>query len=108
MWPVVISYLLPCISAYAINHASLPTVDSAELDQCLLPEITLGDGARVKHDPYPHKPRITFNEDSSFKLTIFSDIHFGENPWDSWGPEQDTNTTALMRTLLNIEKPDYV
>ncbi|KAF9224759.1 Metallo-dependent phosphatase [Gyrodon lividus] len=59
-------------------------------------------------NPYPDKPRITFREDGSFKLTIFSDVHFGENPWDSWGPEQDINTTALMRSLLDIERPDYV
>ncbi|KIK78297.1 hypothetical protein PAXRUDRAFT_164361 [Paxillus rubicundulus Ve08.2h10] len=59
-------------------------------------------------NPYPDKPRITFREDGSFKLTIFSDVHFGENPWDSWGPVQDINTNALMQSLLDIEEPDYV
>ncbi|KIJ63670.1 hypothetical protein HYDPIDRAFT_29460 [Hydnomerulius pinastri MD-312] len=41
-------------------------------------------------------------------MTIFSDIHFGENPWDSWGPQQDLKTKGLMRVLLNVEDPDYV
>ncbi|KAN0094668.1 Metallo-dependent phosphatase-like protein [Tylopilus felleus] len=74
-----LSYLVPCI--YALS---------------------------LKLDPYADKPRITFNEDGTFKLTIFSDVHFGENPWDTWGPEQDINTTALMKVLLKMEAPDYV
>ncbi|KAG6864073.1 hypothetical protein C0991_000367 [Blastosporella zonata] len=41
-------------------------------------------------------------------MTVFSDLHFGENPWDSWGPEQDSNSTRLMKTVLKSEKPDYV
>lgn len=62
----------------------------------------------VNIDPYPGKPRITFRDDGTFKITIFSDLHFGENPWDDWGPEQDVNSTRLMRTVLSDEKPDYV
>lgn len=59
-------------------------------------------------DPYPIKPRVTFASDGTFKITVFSDLHFGENPWDDWGPEQDVNSTRLMRTVLSDEKPDYV
>ncbi|KAF8962278.1 Metallo-dependent phosphatase [Flammula alnicola] len=59
-------------------------------------------------DPYPGKARLTFKPDGTFKLTVFSDLHFGENPWDSWGPEQDVNSTALMNTVLADEEPDYV
>lgn len=59
-------------------------------------------------DPYPLKPRITFNEHGSLKITIFSDLHFGENPWDAWGPQQDVNSTNLMRIVLASEQPDYV
>ena len=25
-----------------------------------------------------------------------ADLHFGENPWDVWGPEQDKNSIALV------------
>lgn len=59
-------------------------------------------------DPYPGKPRVTFKADGTFKITVFSDLHFGENPWDVWGPQQDVNSTRLMRIVLADEKPDYV
>ncbi|KAG6380189.1 hypothetical protein JVT61DRAFT_8279 [Boletus reticuloceps] len=116
----VTCYLVPCIYGYAISQRRLPS-DSAGLDrsppatgynspqsQDLRERIQLRLSPSLELDPYPDKPRITFKEDGSFKLTIFSDIHFGENPWDSWGPKQDINTTALMEALLQLEKPDYV
>ncbi|KIM42442.1 hypothetical protein M413DRAFT_444857 [Hebeloma cylindrosporum] len=59
-------------------------------------------------DPYPGKPRLTFKRDGTFKLTVFSDLHFGENPWDWWGPEHDASSVALMGTVLADEKSDYV
>jgi hypothetical protein len=59
-------------------------------------------------NPYPGKARLTFKPDGTFKLTVFSDLHFGENPWDAWGPQQDVNSAVLMRTALRDEKPDYV
>ncbi|KAF9457688.1 Metallo-dependent phosphatase-like protein [Collybia nuda] len=59
-------------------------------------------------DPYPLKPRLTFKANGTFKLTIFSDLHFGENPWDVWGPEQDANSTRVMKRVLGDERPDYV
>ena len=59
-------------------------------------------------DPYPFKPRLTFRPDGTFKITVFSDLHYGENPWDTWGPQQDANSTQLMNTVLEDEKPDYV
>ncbi|KAK1221323.1 hypothetical protein PQX77_015870 [Marasmius sp. AFHP31] len=59
-------------------------------------------------NPYPDKPKLTFRPDGTFKITVFSDLHFGENPWDTWGPEQDANSTRLMKTVLPDEQPDYV
>lgn len=59
-------------------------------------------------NPYPGKPTLTFRKDGTFKVTVFSDLHFGENPWDAWGPEQDANSTRLMKRVLRDEKPDYV
>ncbi|KAL6299418.1 Metallo-dependent phosphatase [Sparassis latifolia] len=59
-------------------------------------------------DHYPTKPRIRFRKDGTFKITVFSDLHFGENPWDSWGPEQDIRSTSLMQRVLTDERPDYV
>ncbi|TCD68154.1 hypothetical protein EIP91_011432 [Steccherinum ochraceum] len=59
-------------------------------------------------NPYPNKPRVTFAADGTFKITVFSDLHYGENAWDVWGPQQDVNSTALMNKVLPDEKPDYV
>ncbi|KAJ7584772.1 Metallo-dependent phosphatase-like protein [Mycena floridula] len=55
-------------------------------------------------DPYPHKPRVAFRPDGSFKLTVFSDLHFGEPNAE----DHDTSSLKLMRTVLADEKPDYV
>ncbi|KAI0711211.1 Metallo-dependent phosphatase [Earliella scabrosa] len=57
--------------------------------------------------PYPLKPRLTFRNDGTFKITVFSDLHMGENPWDWWGPEHDASSVKLMNTVLASEKPDY-
>lgn len=59
-------------------------------------------------NPYPNKPRVVFRDDGTFKITVFSDLHFGENPWDWWGPEQDSNSTRVMKRVLKDETPDYV
>ena len=52
-------------------------------------------------DPYPNLPRLTFRSDGTFKVTVFSDLHYGENAWDTWGPQQDVNSTRLMNTVLS-------
>ena len=59
-------------------------------------------------NPYVNKPKLTFRKDGTFKITVFSDLHFGENAWDAWGPQQDVNSLQLMRTVLADESPDFV
>ncbi|KAF9446424.1 Metallo-dependent phosphatase [Macrolepiota fuliginosa MF-IS2] len=59
-------------------------------------------------NPYPDKPRLVFRDDGTFKITVFSDLHYGENPWDWWGPVQDSNSTRVMKRVLKDETPDYV
>ncbi|PVF97989.1 Metallo-dependent phosphatase [Serendipita vermifera] len=59
-------------------------------------------------NPYPYRSKITFKDDGSFKVMVLSDLHFGENPWDEWGPEQDRKSLILLRRVLKEEKPDYV
>lgn len=59
-------------------------------------------------NPYPTKPRLVFKPDGTFKLSVFSDLHFGENPWDDWGPEQDRKSLIVMRNMIALEKPDFV
>ncbi|XP_021858505.1 probable inactive purple acid phosphatase 16 [Spinacia oleracea] len=45
---------------------------------------------------------------STFKITIFADLHFGEDTWTSWGPLQDIHSTKVMSFILDQEKPDFV
>jgi hypothetical protein len=59
-------------------------------------------------NPYPYKSRLVFRPDGTFKITVFSDLHFGEKPWEDWGPEHDANSVKLMRTVLAEEAMDYV
>ncbi|KAG8858841.1 hypothetical protein FRB91_009245 [Serendipita sp. 411] len=61
-------------------------------------------------NPYPNQPKIVFRDDGSFKIMVLSDLHFGENPWDWWGPEQDRKSLILLREVLKAGKgqPDYV
>ncbi|KAH9924213.1 Metallo-dependent phosphatase [Fomitopsis serialis] len=84
------SLMLPLRLASAAPHARSQTSLVADLD------------------PYPTKPRIAFRPDGTFKITVFCDLHYGENPWDAWGPQQDINSTELMNIVLADEKPDYV
>lgn len=58
-------------------------------------------------NPYPDHPRITFRQDGTFHLTVFSDLHYGENE-DSFGIEQDIHSEALMRKVLADKLSDYV
>ncbi|GAV81559.1 Metallophos domain-containing protein [Cephalotus follicularis] len=43
-----------------------------------------------------------------FKIALFADLHFGENAWTNWGPQQDLNSIKVMSTVLDDETPDFV
>ena len=62
---------------------------------------------RGELDPYVDKPRVTFREDGTFKVTVFSDLHYGENPSEDWGAKQDRNSSALLTKVLADEMPDF-
>lgn len=49
---------------------------------------------------------VRFKENSpSFKVAIFTDLHYGENAWEAWGPEQDANSTIVQSFLLDNHSP---
>ncbi|KID95346.1 Metallophosphoesterase, partial [Metarhizium majus ARSEF 297] len=52
--------------------------------------------------------RLSFNQDGTFQISIFEDLHFGENAWDQWGPQQDINSVKVMEAVLDSETPDLV
>ncbi|GAM20786.1 hypothetical protein SAMD00019534_039610 [Acytostelium subglobosum LB1] len=48
------------------------------------------------------------SDTSTFKLVQITDIHYGEGENTLWGPMQDVNSTRVMKTILELEKPDFV
>ena len=57
---------------------------------------------------YPRgKPALHLQSDGTFHISVFSDLHYGEDE-HSFGPDQDIKSAALMRQVLDTEKPDFV
>lgn len=60
------------------------------------------------------KPRLQFktssldNDKKSFKILQLADLHFGENAWTDWGPEQDVKSSEAIKSYLSLERPDLV
>ncbi|KAI6781898.1 uncharacterized protein J7T54_005108 [Emericellopsis cladophorae] len=52
--------------------------------------------------------QLKFSDDGTFQLSIFEDLHFGENYWDSWGPQQDINSVKVLQKVLDSDPPDLV
>ncbi|XP_031473567.1 probable inactive purple acid phosphatase 16 [Nymphaea colorata] len=65
------------------------------------------DGGSIVQIKIPGKS-LRFANSSAFKIALFADLHFGENAWTDWGPLQDINSQAVMSTVLDREKPDFV
>ncbi|KAF1987830.1 Metallo-dependent phosphatase [Aulographum hederae CBS 113979] len=57
-------------------------------------------------NPREHSPHAS-DMDGTLKLSLFTDLHFGEDPF-SFGPQQDINSLRLIRHVLSTESPDFV
>ncbi|EME39448.1 hypothetical protein DOTSEDRAFT_75202 [Dothistroma septosporum NZE10] len=51
---------------------------------------------------------LRFDKNGRFQLAIFEDLHFGENQWDSWGPQQDINSVRVLNDVLDAETQQLV
>ncbi|KAJ6794236.1 putative inactive purple acid phosphatase 16 [Iris pallida] len=51
---------------------------------------------------------LRFSNDSTFRVALFADLHYGENAWTEWGPVQDDNSGRVMSAVLDRENPDFV
>ncbi|KAL5994674.1 hypothetical protein ACLOJK_024727 [Asimina triloba] len=63
------------------------------------------------HESYrrlPSQDSLHFSSNAPFKITLFADLHYGENAWTDWGPKQDSNSHRVMSTILSRENPDFV
>ncbi|KAN0045324.1 hypothetical protein ACTA71_005701 [Dictyostelium dimigraforme] len=47
---------------------------------------------------------LRFNKNNRFKIIQFTDIHFGEGENETWGKEQDKNSTKVMNTIIDKEE----
>ncbi|RWR74713.1 putative inactive purple acid phosphatase 16 [Cinnamomum micranthum f. kanehirae] len=52
-----------------------------------------------------HVSSLKFSPNSSFKIALFADLHYGEATSTDWGPQQDKNSSKAMSTLLDRERP---
>ncbi|KAK0710515.1 Metallo-dependent phosphatase-like protein [Apiosordaria backusii] len=59
----------------------------------------------INHHPHHYEalPPLKFKKDGTFQLSIFSDLHFGENAWEPWGPRQDIHSLRVINTVLDQE-----
>ena len=55
----------------------------------------------------PCKADLNLANDNTFKISVFSDLHYGENE-STFGIPADKNSAALMRQVLSQERPDFV
>lgn len=53
------------------------------------------------------KAELNLAEGSSCHISVFSDLHYGENE-STFGIPADSNSAALMRQVLSQEQPDFV
>lgn len=51
---------------------------------------------------------LRFTPNGTFQISIFEDLHFGENAWDTWGPQQDINSVKVMNKVLDAESQQLV
>ncbi|KAK3686992.1 hypothetical protein LTR37_019244 [Vermiconidia calcicola] len=51
---------------------------------------------------------LKFTSNGTFQISIFEDLHFGENAWAQWGPQQDIWSTHVMNQVLDAEKQQIV
>ncbi|KAK4068943.1 hypothetical protein Trihar35433_5522 [Trichoderma harzianum] len=58
-------------------------------------------------DGFLSKP-LSFTRNGTFQISIFEDLHFGENAWDTWGPQQDINSVKVINKVLDKESPGLV
>ncbi|KAM7524479.1 hypothetical protein LguiA_014381 [Lonicera macranthoides] len=51
---------------------------------------------------------LQMTEGVPFKIALFADLHFGEDAWTEWGPQQDVKSVKVMSSVLDKEQPDFV
>ncbi|KAI1360292.1 Metallo-dependent phosphatase-like protein [Xylaria arbuscula] len=55
-----------------------------------------------------HFGPLTLRSDGTFQISVLEDLHFGENAWDQWGPQQDINSVKVINKIFDKESPGLV
>lgn len=72
----------------------------------LLPGQTHGRQTPTHSSSLSELPPLTFSPrglTNTFQISIFEDLHFGENAWEKWGPLQDASSIRVMNSVLDAE-----
>jgi len=59
-----------------------------------------------EHIPLP--PLVLAPNRTAFKVLQLADLHFGEDPNGTWGPDQDRSSLAVIEAVLDADRPDLV
>ncbi|CZT11760.1 related to DNA repair exonuclease SIA1 [Rhynchosporium graminicola] len=54
-----------------------------------------------------HQSLLRLNDQHEFRITIFADLHYGEEE-SGWGIDQDIKSTRVINAILDSEKSDFV
>ncbi|EMC91078.1 hypothetical protein BAUCODRAFT_80486 [Baudoinia panamericana UAMH 10762] len=64
--------------------------------------------APIARDDSSVRAPLRFTADGTFQISILEDLHFGENAWDTWGPQQDINSVKVINEILDKEAQQLV
>ncbi|KAI9296680.1 Metallo-dependent phosphatase [Neoconidiobolus thromboides FSU 785] len=56
----------------------------------------------------PIRSKLRLNKHNKFIIITLADLHYGEEPSLSWGPEQDFNSTRAINRFLDLQDPELV
>ncbi|KAJ1329779.1 3',5'-cyclic-AMP phosphodiesterase [Microdochium nivale] len=93
-------------SVAVVMLSGLPAVRSvAPTNLTNTPTSHCGKGSTLPpHSPHPPALEpLKFKSDGTFQISIFEDLHFGENAWEDWGHQQDVASVAVIKSLLTTE-----
>jgi len=62
----------------------------------------ISPGDQPLREPSVSQPVLALDDAKTFTVAVFSDLHFGEKE-NSWGIDQDVNSTRVMRSVLENE-----
>ncbi|KAK6849316.1 hypothetical protein PG995_013149 [Apiospora arundinis] len=97
-------------AATAARWRNLAVMKAVLVAVALFTTLSLQRGTRryIRNQTTDFSAPLRFKKDGTFQISILEDLHFGENAWDSWGPQQDINSVKVINKVLDAEDPGLV